>query len=274
MNPIPRPAHLPDFQRPPLDELVMGVQFERIPGFASMNVAEVWSLYKGEYPNLQELPLLPPQFEIFGGVNPLPPIHFFGTGPLGSRMWFISEDKNYLLQFQADRLLTNWRRNPDQKQDSSKPYPRFEAIAEAYRLNLNTLNLYFESTFSHPIKVNQAEISYINIIPAESFSEVGKWFSILNSDSLDIEGLNLNFNEVIRDSADRPVARLFHTIQSVILPDRGRKAFHLSLTFRGKPTGTDIDSALKLIRLGREAIVTRFKAITTEAAHQIWGMTN
>ena len=262
-----RPAHLPDFTDPPLNEVVLGVQFAPVPSYTSVNARDVWELFKGEFPSIQEHPLLQPQFETFGGANLQPSFQFqVGAPPVGSRLWFITAEENHLLQFQPDRFLTNWRKRPN-----AQPYPRFEGIAEAFENNLDALAKHFASDFSYTLDVNQAEVAYINVIPVEDFSHAGKWFSVWNG-ALNIEAINTSFNEVIRDRDGKPYARLSHVIQSVFTIDGKGKAFSLSLTFRGKPLGNDVQSAMNFLVTGREAIVMRFKEMTTVAAHEVWGI--
>ncbi len=263
-----RPDSLPDFTDPPLSEVVMGIQFAPVPKYASVYSMKVWELFKSEFPKVDEQPILDPQFEMFGGANIQagPKIHLGGQ-PIGSRLWFLSNDESHLLQFQRDRFITNWRKNLN-----SQPYPRFEGIVEAFESNLNKLARQFESDFDYQIDINQVEITYINTIPVNEFSEASNWFSMWNSGHLNIEALNTSFNEVIRDEKNQPFARLNHQIQSVFSVDGKHKAFRLLLSYKGKPMGNDIQSAMQFFAGGREAIVTRFKAITTEEAHNTWGI--
>lgn len=259
-----RPAHLPDFANPPLDEVVLGVQFAPVPDYAAVHARDVWELFRAEFPKVQEQPLLMPQFETFGGANLQASFQFqVGAPPVGSRLWFLTNDENHLLQFQPDRFVTNWRKRP-----IPQPYPRFEAIAEAFESYLNTLADHFASKFDYSININQAEVAYINIIPVEDFSHAGDWFSLWNDVVLNTEMLNTSFNEVIQDRSGNSYARLSHIIQS----NGKQKAFHLSLTFRGKPCSTDVPSAMQFLTQGREAIVMRFKEITTSEAHRFWGI--
>lgn len=263
-----RPEHLPDFTNPPLDEVVLGVQFSPVPSYTSVHARGVSDLFKGEYPTVQEQPLLQPQFETFGGANLQPSFQFqVGAPPVGSRLWFVSDEENHLLQFQSDRFLTNWRKSPN-----PQPYPHFEGIAEAFERNLKLLASHLESDLDCTIDINQAEVTYINIIPVEDFSHAGSWFSFWNSGISNIEGINASFNEVVVDANGKPYARLFHAIQSVYTTDGKRKAFNLSLTFRGKPSGNDVALAMKFLTVGREAIVMRFKQMTTGEAHNQWGI--
>ncbi len=261
-----RPAHLPDYAEPPLDEVVIGVQFAPIPGYSSVSAQGIWDLYAAQFPTIQEQPMLQPQFETFGGSNLQASFQFQLGAPVGSRIWFISADANHLIQFQPDRFLANWRKNPN-----LRPYPRFEGIAEAFEMNLILLRKYLSTTFGYEIDINQAEVSYINVVPVEDFSEAGDWFSLWNGGHLNVEALNTSFTEVMRGRDGRPLARLHHEIQSAFTIDGKQKAFSLNLTFRGKPAGNDVTSAMQFLATGREAIVTRFSAITTQRAHQIWG---
>ncbi|MFZ1415883.1 MAG: TIGR04255 family protein [Defluviicoccus sp.] len=263
-----RPSRLPDFANPPLDEVVLGVQFAPVPAYTAVNARDVRELFRAGFPKVQEQPLLMPQFETFGGANLQASFPFqIGGPPAGSRLWFLSNDENHLLQFQPDRFLSNWRKRP-----IPQPYPRFESIAEAFENNLNTLAKHFASELDYPININQAEVAYINIIPVEDFSNAGKWFRLWNGVVLNIEVLHTSFNEVIRDKNGNSHARLSHTIQCAFAPDGKHKAFQLSLTFRGKPSGTDVPSAMQFLTQGREAIVMRFKEITTSEAHNFWGI--
>lgn len=265
-----RPIHLPDYDEPPLTEVALGVQFTPVSEYTAVNSSDVWGLFKEDFPKNQEFPRTEAQFETFGGMNVKPSFQFqIGSPPVGSRLWFISDDDSHILQFQPDRLVTNWR-----KQEGRQPYPRFEGINESFENNLKTLEKYFDSSFNCKLDINQAEVVYVNIIPVASFSEANDWLSLWASDDLNIESLSTSFNEVILDDSHMPFARLKYEIQSVFLLDAESKALKLTLTYRGKPAKNDIESASEFIKFGREIIVSRFDQITTDKAHQIWKKTN
>lgn len=262
-----RPRHLPDYTNPPLDEVVLGVQFAPIPGYSSVNAQAISQLFASHFPRVEEHPLLQPQYETFGGVNPQTGFQFqLSAVPPGSRLWFISGESNHLLQFQPDRFIANWRRS-----SNPAPYPRFEGVAEAFRSNLTLLADHVSRNFGYEMAINQAELSYINIIPVTDFAEAGHWFSVWKGDNLNLEGLNTTFTEIAKDGEGLPFARLHCQIQSVFSVDGKHRAFSLNLTFRGKPAGSDIPTAMRFLENGRAAIVTRFAAITTPQAHEVWG---
>lgn len=264
-----RPVHLPDFTDPPLVEVLLGVQFEPAPGITSVHMKDVWDLYRNQFPKIQEYSSLPPRFETFGGINLQPPVQIFPTiGGLGRRLWFLSADEDRLLQFQPDRFIANWRKHP-----SPTTYPRFESIAESYKSNLDALNSYFQKQFSYELRINQSELTYINYIPVEEFTDIGKWFSLWHNVVASIESLNAIFTEVIHDNTNKPFARLVHSIHTVYATGGTQKAFNLSLVFRGKPENSNISSAMDFLVQARESIVKRFAEITTTDAHRAWGRT-
>jgi len=264
---MPRPADLPDYAAPPLNELVLGVQFAPISNYSTVEAGAIWQLFSSEFPNVQEQPILSPQFETFGGgASPGVQIQF---GPMAGpmRLWFVTQQGDHLLQFQPDRLLLNWRQNGE------GAYPRYERIAETFRECLCKLDNYVQTTRSYGLDINQIEITYINVIPVEHVSEHSKWLEIMPAFGFPIEAMSANFTEVARSEDGKPIARLHHDLRSVISIDGRNKAFQLNLTYRGKPTLPGIDGALELLGKGRVAIVKRFTELATKAAHDVWKRT-
>ncbi|MGI9250385.1 MAG: TIGR04255 family protein [Pseudohongiellaceae bacterium] len=263
-----RPDHLPDFENPPLDEVIIDLHFEPAPDYTIASAMDIRSLFLKEFPILQERVPLPPVFEIFKKMNTESDLdtQITNAPPLGSRLLFVSGDGSHLLQLQEDRFTANWLRGP-----SSTIYPRFESIATAWEKNLVKLNKYFSSKLNWPIKIDQAEISYHNVIEVEEFSQAGEWFSFWNTIPLDIKIMTAGFNEVIQDGEGEPYARLWYDMRPIYLADGKRKAFSLSLSFRGRPPEpTSLASAMEFISKGRESIVTRFSEITTDKAQEQW----
>ncbi len=264
---MPRPADLPDYGAPPLSELVLGVQFEPISGYSTVDAGAVWELFRSEFPIVQEQPPLAPQFETFGGgASPGVQIQF---GPMigPTRLWFVTEQGDHLLQFQPDRLLLNWRQNGEET------YPRYEQIAAEFQECLSKLRNHVHVTKGYELDIKQIEITYINIIPVEDVSEQSKWLRILPAFGFPIEAMRANFAEIVQNEAGKPIARLHHDLQSVVNIDGQNKAFQLNLTSRGKPTLPGIDGALELLGKGRVAIVKRFTELTTNEAHDAWKRT-
>lgn len=268
-NVLARPEHLPDFKAPPLNEVVIGVQFSSPQSYQQIRSGEVWNLFRENYPQIQELPSLPPTFETFGlpyQHSSMPQISF-ATGAAHDRFWFLRPDGAELIQFQQDRLLHNWRKVGDGTND----YPHFEAMIGKFKEQLNQLQTYMASLAPQALLINQCEISYINHIKfnrtkSKGFSE---WLGFVNFPDGRPDDFNIAFREVIRDDDGKPIGRFFTEAVLGLLPD-GQEIIVLSLTVKGAPSGTDIDSALEFLAHGREIIDQRFVELTTESAHQKW----
>ena len=262
---------LPDFKDPPVDEVVLGVQFEPPVGYTSVYAGKIWDLFRDEFPIVNEVPRLEPQFEVFGG-NPTPGFQFsFGAGPLRSRLWFISADENHLLQVQEDRFFLNWRKRPNGS-ETGVPYPRYEQISATYRTTIGRLDRFFRDHFGSGLKITQAEAAYFNVMPIESFSSVGTIFSFLNAGDLNLEGFATNLVELMVDEAGNPTARGYYELQSLMMAD-GQKLARLGLTVRGKPGGDEISDGLAFIDAARLNIISRFCDLTTLEAQKKWGRT-
>lgn len=262
-----RPEHLPEFANPPLTEVVLDVQFKPSPEYSTVHAVGAWELFKSDFPKVEEWPLIKPQYELFGFSDVRDGSEFeVAKAPVGSRFWFISEDESHLLQLQPDRFITNWRKEPN-----SKTYPRFEYIADSHEQNFRRLEKYFSSSLDWKISIDQAEVSYHNVIFTENLSQANDWLNFFHSSYPNTDSVSANFSELIlKDGDATPYARLRCSLQSGFNPDTGQKAFKLVLTFRGKPAGQDLSSTMEFLLTGREKIVTRFAEITTSTAHQLW----
>ncbi|HME67289.1 MAG TPA: hypothetical protein VKG61_20545, partial [Streptosporangiaceae bacterium] len=53
-----RPDDLPDYHNPPVDEVVIAVQFEPIKGFLENHIQEFWRTVRADYPIAQIQPRL------------------------------------------------------------------------------------------------------------------------------------------------------------------------------------------------------------------------
>lgn len=102
-----------DFERPPINEVSIGMQFAPLINFRSEHVGLFWSGLREDFPQVQQA--LP-----FGKVAP--PIDIF---PM-PRFWFISKDDATLLQIQKGGFWFNWRLRGEE-------YPRFQKIFNSFR---------------------------------------------------------------------------------------------------------------------------------------------
>jgi uncharacterized protein (TIGR04255 family) len=103
-----RPADLPDFERPPLVEVVLSVQFSDLRGYRSVHPGLLWDRkFRDSFPEFAEHAPLSPVFETFGPTPTEGPGFTLEQlpGPPVPRLWFMNKDRSHLIQVQANRFL-------------------------------------------------------------------------------------------------------------------------------------------------------------------------
>ncbi len=153
---------LPDYDNPPVNEVVFGVQFNKVP-IKAPDTGILWEkLGRKAYPECKEMPPLARVVERFDEPSSQPQRPTFEelSYPPLPRLFFINASKNHLIQVQQDRLHQNWRRL---KSDDKYPryatlYPKFVKSWRLFTSFVNELNL----GASEP---NQFELTYVNHIP-------------------------------------------------------------------------------------------------------------
>src|SRR5262245_24399625 len=101
---------LPEFDRPPVDEMVMGFQLDPLPGLRVAHLGLYWSRIRAEYPHTEDQPPLPSAVES-EEIKPSEGVTTFAVSLSQlPRCWFVSGDKTQLIQVQRDRFWRNWRK--------------------------------------------------------------------------------------------------------------------------------------------------------------------
>lgn len=246
------------------------MQFNPPRSYQQIRAGEVWNLFRAEFPSVQELPALPPNFETFGLPSSSGQLRL-RSGASHDRFWFLTLKGDELIQFQQDRLLHNWRKVGD----GTNEYPRFEGMVKRFEDELGQLERYIGSLAPQALQITQCEVSYINHIspPVGEPLIVGDWLRPLNLQTpLEADDFSLNFRQTINADDGNPQGRLVVEVGSAIAED-GAPLIMLNISVRGAPKEATTSSALDFICKGRELIVTRFSQLTTEAAHVRWERT-
>lgn len=267
-----RPADLPEFDQPPVVEVVMGVQFEALKLLHQGHIGLFWDKVRVAYPRTQDQARLqtPPELsDIFGWPSlrielvDSPPVH---------RAWFLNEDEALLIQLQDDRLVHNWRHR-------GGAYPRFEPLLDLFWSHLDKLAAVLIDTGLEPLVMEQVEVSYINWIEADSMVE---FFRPSTTATVNVAGVGPD-PDLQRWFARYPVhgpIDLQGKLAVDVQPGRrmeDRKissGFQFSLSFSARLSPkADRAEVLSLLGLGRAAIVKTFAALTTDTMHEQWGRT-
>jgi uncharacterized protein (TIGR04255 family) len=255
-----------NFNNPPLNEVVIGVQFSPPNEYNQLYAFEVWNLYKKDYPQVQEKPYLPSSFETFGISQTGHQIINLG-GANHDRFWFISENGNELIQFQNDKLFHNWRK----LEDEASLYPRYDAIIKKFSSELDILLNYFKKFDQRDTIINQCEISYISHIKFDITDQdiMHSFFNCFNFKEQDASDFAVTFRRSIKRD-NNPVGRLICDIK-VANDQKGNPMILVNLTVRGAPASGRREDAIKFINEGHNSIIETFENITTKEAHRIWG---
>ena len=270
-----RPADLPDFERPPVVEVNLGIEFGTLRPMRAAHVGLFWSNIRGDYPTLQEQPALNSAIERFDEPGQPFEISFeFGESAPPLRAWLLSPDSSRLLQIQNDRFIHNWRRMTPEA-----PYPRYETVRDEFGTRLDQFASFVEEEQLGTLDVVQAEVNYVNELVAgevwEGPSDLGEVVAMWKA----TEVATLRSPEEVRvverhrvETSDGAPARLY--ISLTPRPDVGGKAaVLLTLTVRGRPTEGKA-GIFRFFDFGRELIVRTFADVTTPAMHALWGRTN
>jgi uncharacterized protein (TIGR04255 family) len=259
------------FEKSPLDEVVIGVQFEPLPKFRASHLGLFWSRVRDKYPLTDDHAPIVHQVEL-----PEPALQSaketvsLRAVPSLPRCWFLDKTRNALIQLQPDRFLRNWR-----QLQGTEPYPHFATLFREFKRELqNFLSFLHDEDLGSP-SFNQCELTYINNIErGEGWSDFG--------DLADV------FTVVRPKTASEflPAPEMFAWEAKYKLPEgRGRlnvevaPAFRsrdlkfflrFSLTARGAPSGSSLDQIFAWFDLAHEWTVRAFAGLTDAKMHELW----
>ncbi len=271
---------LPKYDNPPVVEVALSVQFEKLSALRTPQLGLLWSSFREQFPKIEEHQPIEAAFERFdnrmvqkAGIR----LEHMEKPPV-PRIWFIKEDGTELIQIQQDRFVHNWR-----KVGKDDKYPHYEEkIRSAFIKNLNKFKDFLTEQNIGDLIPNQCEVTYVNhIILGEDWSSYGKIGNVLTiinpvySDNFlsEPEDARLALKYVMPDLSNPegpPLGRLHISCEPAFLPKEDQPIFQLKLTARGKPIGEGLDGAIKFMDIGREWVVRGFTSITTELTHKIW----
>ncbi len=269
---------LPEFERPPLAEVVLGIQFDPLVRLRAVHLGSVWSTFSSRFPRSEDSEPLQPTFERFESPLESQSLRWIldlGPRPPLPRVQFMNEGGDELLQFQRDRFVHNWRRV-----NAALTYPRYPSLRESFKSEAETLEHLISERVLGEFKINQCEVTYINhIISDEQWShhcEAGRLFPMLaamDSVKTDPPPEHVRFESafVMSRPGTRPCGRLHVSIVAGFLKEGAKPMFGMALTARGEPLGDGIDGAMRFLDLGHRWIVTKFTELTSEAMHVAWG---
>jgi uncharacterized protein (TIGR04255 family) len=289
---IGRPTDLPDFESPPISEVILSIQFATIDKMKSAHVGLLWARLRPEYPDVTEQATIGAVFETFGTTPqagaPMVQFEQFLSPPM-PRYWFERSGTPDLLQVQQDRIIHNWR-----KQEDEQIYPRYETLRERFRSEVEQFTAFLKEENLGELRPNQCEVTYTNaiVIPGserahDRLEEITPLWTGRFNEGLDVdpENAKLRLEGELENAAvqmrfkllesEKPVGRIHISFQPGHLrSDPSKQVVKLDITARGRPKQETTDSAFEFFDFGRRAVVKMFAAVTTPSMHTKWGQTN
>ncbi len=259
-----KPSGLPSFKKPPVVEVVIGLQFTHPIPIQTLQVADVWAAFgKDEYVEYSELkpldPILPPnmlRFEI-------------SDAPDFPRYLFKNATGTSLIQFQRDRLVYNWSKCENEPPES---YPRFGAVLGEFLKAYESLAKAIGNLKLSMPNPGILELAYVNLIDAPAdMSEISEIFSDIEwkKDSRFLTApnkVNLTYDFPIEELK----ANLSVNILSVQLVKDGRNMLKYELSVKGPISVHHEEAMVAWYEVARGWIVKSFKDMTTDKMHKFW----
>ncbi len=265
---------LPDFEKPPVVETVLSVQFREVKGLDTALLIKYWRDYlEAELPTIEERSRYEPPIEQFGPNRGTSTVDFqIGAPPTSPRLF--CSGSNHLVQLQVDWFAYNWRKVAD-----SPEYARYEKGRAKFESWISKFETFLQSSLNGSFIPTQCEVSYINHILLTQddiiegpFGTVFKSIQPRAGEFLpDPENARYIANYLI-NGEDRPAGRLHITADQASIGEDLQPILLLSLTARGLPISPDLAGVLGFLDIGRRWVVKGFVDLTSSLLHQRWGL--
>lgn len=265
---------LPDYKYPPVNEVVLGVQFDTLGGFSAVHPGLFWQKIRDDYPRHSVHPQIASSKETFEGPIAQPGIEaVISNTPPMPRSWFLDDPENHLIQLQSNRFLHNWK-----KMTGEEDYPHYSNIFPEFKKQwLVFLDFVSEENLGD-VNLNHWEVTYVNYICQgtgwNDLGDIHKIFPFLSNNVLEDhlktpERLNI----ALTYAYPGELARLYIEISTVYRKSDKSPLIHFKLTARGQLITNDNEELYKKLDFGREMIVKNFTDLTSSESHKLWERT-
>ncbi|MFH1748343.1 MAG: TIGR04255 family protein [Planctomycetota bacterium] len=262
-------SQLPEFEEPPVVEVVCGVLFEPLKAMLASHIGLLWERLRKDYPMSKEVAPLTPVVERFGGEATVH-LEFTDVPPL-PRIWFLRQDETSLVQLQRDRFLHNWK-----KVHPTDEYPRYHTVIQQFKDRLAEFKGFIQDNELGVLKPMQYELTYVNHIPRgdkiSTLADIGRvfpdfaWQARPGRFLSHPNGINWRTITDLPDEKGR-----LHTSARTATRTDGQSILQFELTARGYPGDASPDAMLAWFDLGHEWIVRGFTDLTGEEFHRdVW----
>jgi uncharacterized protein (TIGR04255 family) len=260
------------FERPPLVETVLGVQFDSISGLSNAHLGAFWKTLGPEWPYVSDAPPLEFEFEQFGESHIWSAlgVQFRVTQDPATRIQIRNARKDRMLQIQNGRLHYNWLGH------LGHSYPRFSVVQPEFDDLLSRLTNFLQAEKLEAPKFNQWEVTYVNQLGKGTvWSSPEEWANVFlplgcTRQSLPGIGKFESFGGEWHFEIEPQRGRLHIKVQhGRTMPPEENEALIIKLTARG-PINLEQPALSVGLDLGHKSIVSSFISLTSENAQAYW----
>jgi uncharacterized protein (TIGR04255 family) len=265
----PQNESLPSFKRPPVVEVVCGIQFPPIVGWLTSHYGLFWREVKEQYTTSEDqVPLAKLKLSDFDeaeelSVAILPPLR---------RVFLIDSSQSYLMQLQQNRFLHNWRRL-----NETDDYPRFEAAYGRFVEQWARFKAFLKSVDLSVSGIEAYELTYVNVITGTDLTfpaDMWRFLSFYSQSPVTAAGsppraMNLQVSWPLEHEMGRLSLNVKHGKRT---REASQEVLIAELTAKG-PANRDGRDMESWFEVAHTAIVSTFAALTTREAHHLWERT-
>lgn len=251
----------------------MGIQFAPLDNMRIQHYAMLFDRFKVDFPSIEEHDRLPPLSES-KEISAAVPAWRLITGVQMPRIWLVSEPTTsgqYILQFQDDRFLMNWRTT---KKDG-KDYPSHKINLPIFERYLKIFLTFIDEHRLGKFEPEQCELTYVNHIRipgnTSAITSAAKTFTFLKTPK-GLTGIDENFSFSSSSWSDELRGRVYMSLQSALHRESKEQLLDFRLTARGAPADKSRESAISWLDKGHTIVVGSFVSFTSPEMHNMWGV--
>ncbi len=259
-------SSFPEYETPPVVEVVLAVEFVPLPGWNPVFYGSLWERFRANYPTTEVQPMKAspqpiPQSEQPIVALPEPPLRYFFKNP----------DASQMVQVRSGAFIRNWRAV------EGGSYPRYHNIRPAFERDLNIFLEYVKDEGFGSPEFWKCEVTYVNhFVKGREWSE---WSEVPNlvpgfapSAKPGILGPRTQMQSACRYDLLGGLGRLLVQMIPALSAVDGSEIIQFSLEASGAPASSSVTHLMDWLDQGREAIVTSFAELTAEQAQsKFWG---
>ena len=266
-------AATPTFDRPPIVELVLGVQFSPLTKLRAAHFGLYWKQLSEEWVEAVDGPLLEDQFELFDRSKGLSPSFLLRVEPLRLPSRFLVKDRNKerQIQMQSTRFHFNW-------QKQSNCYPSYKTLIVEFEGAFKAFENFVSSHMLGPLALNQWELTYVNSFPRfEYWDTPADWPKVLPGlfgNLFASEGLGIELEHRAAQWSYEIIpkqGRLHISAQPSTRGDHAQDTLLLQITARGPIEKDGISDLRTGLDLGHDVAVGSFLRVVDEDIQRGWG---